>query len=433
MIFFYTIAIIFCSFFLTIPDSIGAEKASISQKKDKKKILKGVVIFSRHGVRVPHITGDFNLYSDKKWPDWGLPAYYLTKHGYNLARGMGFYYSKRYKSILEKHGRKCSVINKMFSRADNEQRTVKTAEAFLEGLIKNQSCNGRIFYMPYKEGDKKDPYFHPVPTVCKMLYRKSQESREQIYKKKAQNKKLRVGLALMQKLTNCCDSSLCSKDVFCTLDNVDVGKGKKRTKSSFAAGNSIAEAFILQKAQGFSKKDIAWGQLNTKDWKLINDYHATMKNIEAENRYWAKREFSNITNYLLQALENIGSRGKYEKPDITIIVGHDTNFEFISRMLGLSWQLPEYGVYQVPPTSAWIFEVYTQENSNDPKVDVFFVGQSLDKMNKGLLANKKNGAPDIVPVAIEPCQKENSCSLKKLIKYGIKKLDMQCVLSIGKE
>jgi len=403
--------------------------AAIQKKPGSNKTLKGVVIFSRHGVRVPHIDRNFALYADKPWPKWNLPAYYLTKHGYKLAKGMGVYYGQRYQVILKKHSNSCSIINKNLSRADNEQRTVMTAKALSEGVANNEKCGKNIFYMPYDVHDIPDPYFHPVPTVCKVakIREKCRVVRPDTTEKL--NRKIKRGIALIQSLTKCCDNSLCNGNTPCTLKSMPMHYTKGWLKGGLHAANAIAEAFILQKAQGFHKKNIAWGKLEKKDWVTINEYHTSIKKLQINNNCNAKREFSNITNYLLSALERVAFRHQVEKADITFIVGHDTDFDFMRKMLGLSWQLKGYAKNQVPPTAAWIFEIYEGENKK-PEIKVFFVGQSLDQMNKGLEGGTKKGRPFTVPVHVKACYKSNRCFVSNFIKYGRERIDSQCVTPV---
>ncbi len=401
------------------------ENRACSENISPKRTLKGVVIFSRHGVRVPHIPNSFEQYADRPWPQWSLPVYYLTNHGYKLSQGMGAYYSKRYQSILANYPNTCRVINAAFSRADNEQRTVMTAKALASGLTGKTTCGAPIFHMPYTAGDPKDSYFHPDSPECQITDRDEKESFKRL---KETNSIIKAGLLLIQDVTKFCKNSLYREERFCTLKTLKTYYHEGNICGGLRDASSIAEAFLLQKAQGFPSKDIAWGKLKNKDWMILNNYHAFMKTLEGNNVYKAQRDGSNITNYLIHSLESIANRSSVSNPDIVLIVGHDTNFSLIRTLLGISWQLPEYGREQVPPAAAWMFEIY-EDAQKKITIELFFVGQSLDQMNKGVLANTEAGHPNIVPVSVEVCGGKNVCDFRNFIRHANKKINKSCTSS----
>src|SRR5262245_20710784 len=69
---------------------IGAQTVNDS---DDGTVLKQILIFSRHGVRSPSMSAaDYARMSPRPYPDFGVPAGYLTAHGWQAETLLGGYY-----------------------------------------------------------------------------------------------------------------------------------------------------------------------------------------------------------------------------------------------------------------------------------------------------------------------------------------------------
>ena len=116
-----------------------------------------VVALSRHGVRPPTQSAEtLASWSSRQWPDWGIPPGHLSERGAALIRAEweGMRNALAFNGLLPASG--CPEEGSIFIYADNEERTLATARAMLEGLA--PGCGMEVSSAP--EG--RDPVFHPV-------------------------------------------------------------------------------------------------------------------------------------------------------------------------------------------------------------------------------------------------------------------------------
>ena len=125
-------------------------------ENEAPKLLK-VVALSRHGVRSPTQSPEtLAAWSSRNWPAWDASPGHLTQRGAELIRAewRGLRQSLAFDGLLP--ASECPAPQSVFVYADNEERTLATARAMLEGL--SPGCGFKVFSMP--EGT--DPLFHPV-------------------------------------------------------------------------------------------------------------------------------------------------------------------------------------------------------------------------------------------------------------------------------
>ena len=120
------------------------------------RLLK-VVVLSRHGVRPPTQSPEtLAAWSRRSWPDWNTAPGNLTGRGASLiqAEWSDIRQSLAFDDLLP--ASECPDDNSVFIYADNEERTLATAEAMLEGLA--PGCGMKVT----SGREKYDPVFHPV-------------------------------------------------------------------------------------------------------------------------------------------------------------------------------------------------------------------------------------------------------------------------------
>ena len=245
--------------------------------------LKLVVALFRHGVRSPEADFDqeeADKHSKNKWPD--LPAWnvmgkdcenagktaegwgYLTKHGQQIATGLGTYYGNYYKQ-----GPWSGGFQKVYFWADAEnQRTRETAAALANGF--------RAAGIPDVKVDSltpctRDLLFHPFEAECGTpdprkfadiaSYIASNWKTTWTKKYKAQFDQLFRTLGCSADDCATCDISHCFTDA----DTVTSWKlGAPRTSpikwtGRFSYASSASEAFLLEYANNMQ---VGWGNVD---------------------------------------------------------------------------------------------------------------------------------------------------------------------------
>jgi hypothetical protein len=102
--------------------------------------LLSTVLVSRHGVRSP-IGGHPPLatVAADPWPVWPVQPGHLTPRGAALAKLLGTYYREYYAAQRLFPASGCPPKDRVFAWADVAQRTMVTAQSFLEGMF--PGCN----------------------------------------------------------------------------------------------------------------------------------------------------------------------------------------------------------------------------------------------------------------------------------------------------
>ena len=127
-----------------------------SAADEQPRLLK-TVILSRHGVRPPTQTPKvLSDWSRSPWPVWDTPPGHLTGRGAALLRAewAGMRSTLAFGGLLP--ASECPDQGRIFLYADNEERTLASAEAMAEGLA--PGCDLKVLSRP----KGTDPVFHPV-------------------------------------------------------------------------------------------------------------------------------------------------------------------------------------------------------------------------------------------------------------------------------
>src|SRR5262249_37446470 len=115
--------------------------------------LKQVVALTRHGVRSP-LSPMSDYSKDQHWPntqkDWKVTCCGdLTPRGKELVREMGGYYRAYYTAQGMFPAKSC-LANQVYVWADNEERTLATANALAQGLTGNlPGCSIKVNSLTY--------------------------------------------------------------------------------------------------------------------------------------------------------------------------------------------------------------------------------------------------------------------------------------------
>lgn len=341
--------------------------------------LKGVVIFSRHGIRGPLIPAKCNnadpsgacmdALASRPWPTYGVIAQNLIPDGYDRVATLGRYYRALYASEGAIAAKGCPDASFV---SDDTERTVMTAGALADGMF--PGCSPPFAIEP-------DVYTPAGSKACPIDTRKSNRGTQRLLGgtfAQVANGDLRRPLDVMSRVLGSFKPSGCTYN----------GGSAPCTLSTLPASNRIqtadqpSEQFLMQYAAGMPVEEVAWGRLPAVTGQRLPDAITEVNAIHARYfraifmpEYLARRQGSQAMSVVMTALEKVHDG----KQPLFVFAGHDDNILNMAGMLGLKWQLDTYQPYQVPPGGAVAFEVWDRP-SGGQAVRLVYFAQTIEQM-----------------------------------------------------
>jgi len=357
--------------------------------------LKYAVIVTRHGVRSPTWeNARLNEYSAEPWPQWPVPPGNLTPHGRELIESMGGYYREwlAAERLLGAPG--CQDAGRIYIRADAEQRTMETAQAFAESLAPR--CGAAVHA---ETASGRDPLFSGFgkPDPQKMLAAVRERLGGDPGKLMGEH---RAALETLQSILRTPQPN--TEPVGVALK----GAAPELT-GPFATGSTFSEILLLEYAEGLNGPDLGWGRMTRQQMEQALEVHAVYADLMRRTLYLARSRGSNLLSHVLRSLDQAVSgkpvAGAEGNPGdaLLLLSGHDTNLSNLSGMLGLSWKLPGYPADDTPPGGALIFTLW-RNAAGECELRLKYVAQSPDQMRR---ADKLSLAapPESQDVALPGC------------------------------
>src|SRR5699024_10597398 len=237
----------------------------------------------RHGVRPP--TKPYVIppgYASDPWPEWEVPAGYLTRHGYDgsvlLGRWSRGMLARR--GLLPADG--CPVDGSVDIHADTDQRTRRTGVGFAEGLAPDCAIE-----VTHADGDRNDPLFAPIangavpydPARARALILARADHDLGSFDAAALDKPFqRLGAIL-----GCCSLPLCKASGLpegCRLPQIHYVWEELREDDHvdfvgpLSVGGTASESILLEYANGMPMAQVGWGRVQRPDLRLLSRIHA---------------------------------------------------------------------------------------------------------------------------------------------------------------
>jgi 4-phytase/acid phosphatase len=394
--------------------------------------LRFVLILTRHGIRSPlKPNADIAKYAAQAWPDWGLAPGRLTPHGAAAARLMGAYYGDLYRraGIL---GSSCPLDN-VYLYTDSTSRTIVTGQELAAGM--NGVCAPTLHHL--SEGTR-DPLIHtlgPHPPLLKVDPARALEALR-VAAPQPQNflRSQAPAFAALAAILACPSRSAPSCLPVRSLifkERTDSKTGLARLDGPLAAGQSLAETFLLEYSNGM---DAGWSRATPDRIEMAMSLYVASYAVGARTRYLAQVQGSNLLWHMSQTLAQFADgrqrlSGAYAPPATSrfvMIVAHDTNLSEIGGMLGLHWAFGKvYQADDTPPAGSLAFEV-SQAGTSLPTVAIYYQVQTPYQARR-LLSLTQGRPPLRVRVAIPGCT--DPCALATLQQLIAKDVDPAFVIN----
>ena len=363
--------------------------------------LQQVLMLSRHNLRAPLAdNGSVLEQSTKKsWPQWDVPGGQLTTKGGVLEVYMGNYTRQWLaQQGLVKNG-SCPDSNNVFVYANSLQRTVATAQFFVNGAF--PGCDVAVTHQD--EMGSMDPIFNPVITDGSDAFNK-----KALAAMTAANEKLSLKPAFqrLEKIVDYKASPACNNKKQCDLSSgqntFSAENGKEPTVSGpLKVGNSLMDAFTLQYYEGFPLDQVAWGQIKTPEqWKELSAIKNGYQDALFTSPDVSREVAAPLVDYIRSQLVD---QDKANAPKITLMVGHDSNIaSLLSALQVKPYELPD--TYEKTPIGGQVvFERWHDAKTDKDLLKVEYVYQTADQLRNADVLSLKN-PPKRVTLQLAGCE-----------------------------
>ncbi|WP_208721867.1 bifunctional glucose-1-phosphatase/inositol phosphatase [Pantoea deleyi] len=374
---------------------------TVALAADSDMQLQQVLMLSRHNLRAPLAdNGSVLEQSTKKsWPQWDVPGGQLTTKGGVLEVYMGNYTRQWLaQQGLVKNG-SCPDSNNVFVYANSLQRTVATAQFFVNGAF--PGCDVAVTHQD--EMGTMDPIFNPVITDGSEAFNK-----KALAAMAAANEKLSLKPAFqrLEKIVDYKASPACNNKKQCDLSSgqntFSAENGKEPNVSGpLKVGNSLMDAFTLQYYEGFPLDQVAWGQIKTPEqWKELSAIKNGYQDALFTSPDVSREVAAPLVDYIRSQLVD---QDKANAPKVTLMVGHDSNIaSLLSALQVKPYDLPD--TYEKTPIGGQVvFERWHDAKNDKDLLKVEYVYQSADQLRNADVLSLKN-PPKRVTLQLAGCE-----------------------------
>jgi 4-phytase/acid phosphatase len=332
----------------------------ISAAENAAPELLSVVVVSRHGVRSPTQSLEtLQKWSQKEWPQWGVPRGYLTGRGFDLVRRT---WEAELKNPVFAYSA-CPAPGQVRIIADVDERTIKTGEALSDGLYGGCGVPVEVTDEPHSS------LFSPLKAgVC--AFENSSELQRRVSARSRRTGE-QYG-SVLEKLSAITDSPLSGAVA------AEVYPKKIKLIGPLYKASSIVEIFALEWGE-FPNRLPGWGQV---DEKLLEEELMPMRvavfSAVNRDREVALSKGSALASAVLKALEG---PVKY-----TFFIGHDTNLANLGAIFGLNWKLPGRAVNENTPGGYLIFEKWKVQGR--VQIHIFYSALSPSQMRASAIEGR---------------------------------------------
>ncbi len=318
--------------------------------------LKNVVVVSRHGVRAPTQNAEtLSQWSTHPWPNFGVPAGYLSERGFDLIKQS---WALEAKSAPFVHAT-CPNPDEIQVIADIDERTVKTAEAILAGAY--PGCKIPI----HVTSAKASGIFNPLKArVCKVENKSS-------LAEKLTKKASKIPSEYSEQIAKI--SEITGVD-FRGFIKGDVSKRKIKLKGGPVNAAAIAEILALEWGQ-YPGENVGWGAVDQKVLDSLMPLRVAVFSALNRDLEVARYRGSSLASKIIEALD--------KGPKYTFLVGHDTNLANLGAIFDLNWQLPGRARNENTPGGFLKFEKW--EVNGVPELWVSYNAISPSQMHSQIL------------------------------------------------
>lgn len=358
--------------------AISLGGASAQSQNSSGLIVDRVVLVMRHGVRPP--TKDPAMPAGTatgNWPQWPVNPGWLTPHGAQAISGLGIADARRLREqgLLPPEG--CPATGSIRVVADSDQRTIATAEAWLNALAPH--CRLTAEHRPQ---DEQDPLFSAIETGVPGW---DPSKADAAVLAAAGPGGLSARDAEMQALAARLDGILCEESEqrrkgLCGISAQASGfrpatvRSRPKLSGMIDKASTAAQILLLEYAEGKPMEEVGWGRAKTADITALSRFHALEFALLARPRPIAVANFSPLVPIVEQGLSGPAR--------ITMISAHDTNVANLGGLLDVHWQITGFARDDPAPGGAIVIE-RLHDRMGKSFVRLSYRAQPLERIRAG--------------------------------------------------
>lgn len=386
---------------LLLPAFAWASPATPPSDPTPETDLVYVFILSRHGIRSAIANNEsLGKYAATPWPDWEVAPGILTPHGRSQMVLMGSYYHADYVRQGLLTGQPAADAGRIFYRSDNDERTIVSDEALGEGLTP-----GIPAQVHYIHGRTKDPLFSPS---WLSIGRPDQALAQAAVLGRIGGKpelllaEHRASMDALEKIL--LGGSITPAD---NSPSLELLTNMEQSLGTVHMAEKLAEAILLQYADGKPLSAVGWGRLRPIDIMPLTDL-VSLGFYQYRAPYVAQVSASNLAAHLLATLAQAASGhpvpGALGRPGdrMAVLGGHDGNVVALATLLGGHWQVPGTVADLPLPGGALIFELRRNRGDGRYVVRTKYVVQTYEQMRANSALSPEH-PPAISPMFIPDC------------------------------
>lgn len=377
--------------------------------------LEAVVVLMRHGVRPPTKAQPMPVgVASDPWPSWPVQVGWLTPHGADALKLLGRYDRAAYaeRGLLAAGG--CPAPGAVSVWADTDERTIKSAEAWVEGFA--PGCHVQTGHAP-GEGD---PLFSPLESEgAKFDGAKAEAAVMERLGPGGLAAAVAAQRARLDKLDavlGCCHAPVCPAEAkACALSDmpaavVPTKKGRPKLTGPLDLGATASEILMLEYTEGKPMAEVGWGRVTRAEIEGLLALHPAQYQVLIRPPYIGRANAEPLARRMLASIR----APKAGRAAFTLLLGHDTNIASLGSMLDLHWKVDSFPADDPPPGGALGFERLTDEKGQ-VFVRAFYEGQTMDQI-RNLEPLSKAHPPSRQYLTIPGCPevREGACPLDRL-------------------
>ena len=403
----FRLTFLLCQLGLLVATVVPAQTAETQTDSE----LRYVVILTRHGVRSPlNSQSTLEKYAAEPWPTWSVPPGHLTEHGRRQMTLMGEYYRERYIRDGLFTGDVSRDKDRIFFRADSDQRTIETARGLAAALLPEAEIAVHA-----RTNEAIDPMFRPVlapvghPNVALGIAAVSGRIGGDPAIVQEAN---RAAFDTLEKILVGESGKIPAGKVAVLAGKSAVGPGIHDHVVGFSGGLQVAESItdvlMLEYAEGMPMEQVGWGRMSEERLTQISVLHSLYFELLMGTYYPAQVQSSDLAAHILATLQQAASGHPdpraFGTPDqkMTVIVGHDTNIANLGGLLGLNWWVPGASRNPVLPGGALILELRQRRRDGQFFVCASYASQTFGQMRE-LTKLSLAEPPALSPIFIPEC------------------------------
>jgi len=409
--------------------------------------LLSVVMISRHGIRSPTAdVASLNQYTSRAqgFPVWPVPEDgkgLLTDIGKLDAARLGAWYRDYYaaRGLLPRRGT-CPAAGKVYAYADVNQRTIQTAQAYLDGLFQGEATTDCGVEVNRASGPV-DPYIVTFATgKCAIDTAGDLEAfQARTGGAAALIDTYSTELQLLQTITQSPTPLVGLPATVATTGYVRFDKG-----TLFDVADDITETFQLEYAQGMPDAActttpgaacVGWEAIPPGGLDDLMKLHVMNIQLYSGLPSFAQVGSTNLLTQVVGTMDQALSGAR--NPDVlapvestfTLFVAHDVNLAAISAFLGgLSWKADGFAQDDPGPAGALVFELHRARRTQQLGVRLYYVIASLDQMRDQTTLTLET-PPQRISLQVPACGGRDECSYAEFRSFVTSNVRQDCIIT----